>query len=151
MTSPNLVPQSYCSYYYINPRAKHPCFCICRKRLALKACLIICHVQCGDKLHLTVSRCCASLPFFHADMFPPHTPHPTHRHVRTHTHTLTHTEVGRWRWAERSCHRAEWSATSKIDIRIYSEVDTNGFLSGEQEEDEGTEELEECRMWLLLE
>lgn len=73
--------------------------------------------------------------FFHADMFPP---------PPTHTQKLAD-------GGGRKGHRAEWSVTSKIDIRIYSEVDTNGFLSGEQEEDKGTEELEECRVWLLLE
>lgn len=33
----------------------------------------------------------------------------------------THSKAGRWRWADRSCPRVEWSLASEIDIRIYSD------------------------------
>ncbi len=67
------------------------------------------------------------------------------------TFLRTHTQVGRWRWAERSRLTVEWSVTSKIGVRIYSDVRRKGFLCGEHKKDQGTEKLEECRVWLLLE
>lgn len=74
MWRPNLVSLSYSSYYCINPQGEASLFFfsvflffICRKTLALKVCLIICN-ECDDMLHLTLSSCCASLPF-QADTF----------------------------------------------------------------------------------
>lgn len=94
-------------------RAKRPCFCICRKKLPLKASPIICH-ECGDMLHLTVSLCCASLRF--------RTDALTGTRTQTPAHTSWQTEVG-----GKVTSHGEVVHDSEID-RIYSDADREGFL-----------------------
>lgn len=96
-------------------RAKRPCFCICQKKLALKACLVICH-ECGDMLDLTVSSERTSLPF-------------PARRVCTHTHSHLADER---EWKGRVSGRS--GQTSKIDVRTHSVVFGKKFPVGQIQE-----------------
>lgn len=113
MPSPNLVSHSV-PIITLTLRAKRHCFCISRKKLPLKACLIICN-ECGDMLHWTMSSCCASLPF-HTDTF-------ICTCTQTHTRTSWQMDVG-----GKVTSQDEVVYDSKIDIGMYSDVDRKRFL-----------------------
>ena len=85
MTSPNLVPQSYCSYYYINPQGEAPLFLHLPEEAGSKS--VPDNLPCAKWWHATfncVKVLCLLTFFFHAD--------PTHTH--TYTHRSWQMEVG---------------------------------------------------------